>query len=118
MTDTTVRDLFIKSVRSYAADGANSVPLSDWYETTNGDHSGFQARPVVGGHLAHVSHSCAFLWHVTATDYATIHSLRSDGIQQEEALSHGMDMDVLPSSVLLAWTGRRPYHVYDTRRMS
>jgi len=52
VTSTTTRDLFISSVRKYAANGLNSVPLSDWYETTNGKVQGFQARPVVGGHLA------------------------------------------------------------------
>jgi len=52
MTNTAARDLFISSVRKYAADGANSAPLSDWYETTDGVDVGFRARPVVGGHLA------------------------------------------------------------------
>lgn len=52
MANTAARDLFISSVRKYAADGANNAPLSDWYETTNGVDEGFRARPVVGGHLA------------------------------------------------------------------
>lgn len=52
MTDTSVRDLFISSVRKWAADGLSSQPLGDWYETTNGRPEGFRARPVVGGHLA------------------------------------------------------------------
>jgi len=52
MTNTAARDLFISSVRKYAANGVNSAPLSDWYETTNGAVQGFRARPVVGGHLA------------------------------------------------------------------
>lgn len=51
MTDTTMRDLFISSVLKYAANGLNSVPLSDWYDTLSGEDQGFQARPVVGGHL-------------------------------------------------------------------
>lgn len=51
MTDTTVRDLFVDSVKKWASDGLSSQPLGDWYETTNGDPEGFRARPVVGGHL-------------------------------------------------------------------
>ena len=54
MTDTAVRDLFISSVHKYAADGESSQPLGDWYETLDGTVEGFRARPVVGGHLAHV----------------------------------------------------------------
>ena len=52
MTSTAVRDMFISSVRKYAADGLSSQPLGDWYETTDGSVEGFRARPVVGGHLA------------------------------------------------------------------
>ncbi|KAL0949421.1 hypothetical protein HGRIS_009482 [Hohenbuehelia grisea] len=52
MTDNAARDLFISSVRKWAADGLSSQPLGDWYETTNGNPQGFRARPVVGGHLA------------------------------------------------------------------
>lgn len=55
MSDTSVRDLFISSVKKYAADGLSDAPLGDWYETTNGGPEGFRARPVVGGHLALVS---------------------------------------------------------------
>ena len=54
VTTTEVRDLLISSVRKYAADGLSSQPLGDWYETTDGSVEGFRARPVVGGHLAHV----------------------------------------------------------------
>ncbi|KAG6830824.1 hypothetical protein H0H92_014476 [Tricholoma furcatifolium] len=46
VTNTQTRDLFINAVYSYAADGLNSVPLSDWYDTISGEVSGFQARPV------------------------------------------------------------------------
>lgn len=58
VTDLSVRDLLISSVKKYAADGLNSQPLGDWYETTDGDVEGFRARPVVGGHFALVSHDC------------------------------------------------------------
>ncbi|KAF8581797.1 DUF1793-domain-containing protein [Ramaria rubella] len=51
-TDTTTRDLFVSRVNKYIASGVNSVPFSDWYETTNAEVQGFQARPVAGGHLA------------------------------------------------------------------
>lgn len=52
MTNVTTRDMFIDSVYKYAADGANNMPLSDWYDTLSGVSDGFKARPVVGGHLA------------------------------------------------------------------
>ena len=55
VTDTAVRDIFVKAVHDYAADGQNNAPLGDWYETLNGQAEGFRARPVVGGHLALVS---------------------------------------------------------------
>ncbi|KAH0587710.1 hypothetical protein H2248_006474 [Termitomyces sp. 'cryptogamus'] len=55
VTNTTIRDMFISSVKNYAADGLSSQPFGDWYETTNGQPEGFRARPVVGGHLALVS---------------------------------------------------------------
>ncbi|KAG6830826.1 hypothetical protein H0H92_014478 [Tricholoma furcatifolium] len=51
VTDNSTRDVFINSVYSYAVNGLNSVPLSDWYDTVTGVVQGFQARPVVGGHL-------------------------------------------------------------------
>ena len=56
VTNTTVRDSFISALRTYASDGENNAPLSDWYDTKTGDVSGFRARPVVGGHLALVSY--------------------------------------------------------------
>lgn len=52
MTNITTRDMFIDAVYNYAADGANNVPLSDRYDTISGVSDGFEARPVVGGHLA------------------------------------------------------------------
>lgn len=52
VTDDTTRDLLINAVYDFAADGENSVPFSDWYDTDSGVTDGFQARPVVGGHLA------------------------------------------------------------------
>ena len=52
MTNITTRNMFIDSVYKYAADSANKVPLSDWYDTLSGVSDGFMARPVVGGHLA------------------------------------------------------------------
>ncbi|KAG5651964.1 hypothetical protein H0H81_006779 [Sphagnurus paluster] len=55
MTDTTARDLFIGSVKKFAAAGTSDQPFGDWYETTNGRAEGFRARPVVGGHLGKTS---------------------------------------------------------------
>jgi hypothetical protein len=52
VTDTAVRDFLIDSVVKYASSGKNNVPLSDWYDASTGVTNGFQARPVVGGHLA------------------------------------------------------------------
>jgi len=54
VTDTSVRDYLISSVKKYASDGQTTQPFGDWYETTNGGPEGFRARPVVGGHLAHL----------------------------------------------------------------
>ncbi|PIL29028.1 hypothetical protein GSI_09076 [Ganoderma sinense ZZ0214-1] len=54
-TRSDVRDQIISAVVKYAADGKNSLPLSDWYDTiagTQADPSSNYARPVVGGHLA------------------------------------------------------------------
>ncbi|KAF8485559.1 DUF1793-domain-containing protein [Gautieria morchelliformis] len=52
VTNATTRDMFVSRVNKYIASGVNSVPFSDWYETTNAKVQGFQARPVAGGHLA------------------------------------------------------------------
>ncbi|KAF9523492.1 DUF1793-domain-containing protein [Crepidotus variabilis] len=51
VTDTSLRDFFITSVKKWVSDGLSSQPFGDWYETTNGSPQGFRARPVVGGHL-------------------------------------------------------------------
>ncbi|KAJ7368444.1 DUF1793-domain-containing protein [Mycena albidolilacea] len=53
VTTTTVRDLFISSVKKWVSDGLNNGPLGDLYDTVSGQIAvGFRARPVVGGHLA------------------------------------------------------------------
>ena len=53
--------MFVSAVAKYAGDQEGSSPLGDWYETTNGTDEAFKARPVVGGHLALVSHDSHFL---------------------------------------------------------
>jgi hypothetical protein len=50
-------------VYKYASNGLNNVPLSDWYDASSGKMVGFQARPVVGGHLALVSQSRGLVQH-------------------------------------------------------
>ncbi|KAI1787276.1 hypothetical protein LXA43DRAFT_716833 [Ganoderma leucocontextum] len=55
LTRDDVRDQIIDAVVKYAADGKNSLPLSDWYDTglgTQANTANNFARPVVGGHLA------------------------------------------------------------------
>lgn len=51
VTNTTLRDYMITSVRKHAAAGVNSAPMSDWYDDTSGVDQGFANRPVVGAHL-------------------------------------------------------------------
>jgi hypothetical protein len=51
VTDTSVRNHIVDLVYSYASNGLNNVPFSDWYDASTGKTDGFLARPVVGGHL-------------------------------------------------------------------
>ncbi|SDM17590.1 glutaminase family protein [Siphonobacter aquaeclarae] len=44
----------ILPVLKYANETSSRVPMSDWYETTNGKMVGFQARSVVGGYFMKV----------------------------------------------------------------
>ncbi|KAJ6498035.1 hypothetical protein C8R47DRAFT_1261015 [Mycena vitilis] len=62
VTDTSLRDQFISSIKSFVSNGKNSVPFSDLYDTVTGLYDGFRARPVVGGHLALMRVFFLFFW--------------------------------------------------------
>lgn len=51
VTDIATRDLFIASVKKYAAAGLSDQPFCDLYDASNGAAGNFCARPAVGGHL-------------------------------------------------------------------
>ncbi|KAL1661466.1 hypothetical protein GGF50DRAFT_117933 [Schizophyllum commune] len=54
VTDNSVRDALIQGVYDWASSGLSDEPFGDWYETADLKADGFRARPVVGGHLAHL----------------------------------------------------------------
>jgi len=44
-------ETFIKPVHKFISESPSRVPLSDWYETLNGEVMNFRARSVVGGYF-------------------------------------------------------------------
>ncbi len=42
-------DAVMAPVYTWVNEGPSRIPLTDWYETTDGKSMGFQARTVVGG---------------------------------------------------------------------
>jgi hypothetical protein len=73
VTDTTVRNHLVDLVVKYVSNGLNNVPLSDWYDASSGKTLGFQARPVVGGHLALLT-----VWGLDAISYMFVKYASSD----------------------------------------
>ncbi|KAG9006475.1 hypothetical protein FRB93_008603 [Tulasnella sp. JGI-2019a] len=87
-TNTTLRAFMITSVRSHSANGKNTSPMSDWYDAVTGVDNGFAARPVVGGHLAHL---------VLSSGTTTSNSNRS----QKSGLSAGAKAGIAAGIVVL-----------------
>lgn len=50
MSDTSLRDRLVSSMKRWLSSGASDAPMTDWYETLDGKVAGFRARPVAGGH--------------------------------------------------------------------
>ena len=44
--------MLIEAEIKYVSDGQSTHPYADLYDTVSGAWVGFEARPVVGGHLA------------------------------------------------------------------
>ncbi|EJU00939.1 DUF1793-domain-containing protein [Dacryopinax primogenitus] len=57
VTSNSTRDLFIESVASFQKGGLTNEPFPDLYDTNTGEQDviQFKARPVVGGHFAHLA---------------------------------------------------------------
>ncbi|KAJ7583013.1 hypothetical protein C8J56DRAFT_1056024 [Mycena floridula] len=52
VTDLSLRDALITSLKKYLSNGKNTNAFPDLYDTISGSAEGFRARPVSGGHLA------------------------------------------------------------------
>ncbi|CAD6578683.1 MAG: hypothetical protein CYPHOPRED_000653 [Cyphobasidiales sp. Tagirdzhanova-0007] len=54
-SDHKISDMLIQGVTDFLTSGQSDVPFGDWYDTKTASAEGFQARPVVGGHFAHLA---------------------------------------------------------------
>lgn len=60
-----LRSKLVEALGLFLRISQSRVPFSDWYVTATANQSGFQARPVVGGHFALLAHDKMKAYHAS-----------------------------------------------------